>query len=258
MYDLFINGKRDIERNLIFRKQKVSHDPLVGDIDGVNKIFFTTMSPLLSEDTTTIYSSGSILDKTVYSLDTDTGCIVFNYAPTEQPRATYTQVDLTSLQIKQVLIEGFNTLEADIQQGWRLSSNDSVYTEANEESEHAYIVTPEIKEPVIASFPFSMSTISIRTLMCSVELVILMNRLHNASFSSFSYREDRGIAVDKTRMTQNIQIVIEEKNKELSNLKEYLKEALYGNSSLGGYISNPKSLDYTENFDWRSKNVAVS
>jgi hypothetical protein len=251
MYDLFADGIRDIGRSLLFRKQKVSREPLVGDVDGSNVVFYTAMSPLLSSNTVSIYTSGSVVDPSAYEVDIDTGCIVLVTPPAAQPVASYTQVDLSTDQVKQSLFEGFQRLESEFQQGWLLSSGSSLYNEATGEEDHAYIVNSSTQDPVIGSTVFSHSFPARRALMCAVELIILQNRLHTSTTYGFSYREDRGIAVDKSKIPQNTALAIEQKQTELKNLSSKLEEAIYGDSALGGYISSPRSKDYENNFMWQ-------
>ena len=107
MYDLFVDGLRDLQRSLLFKTTKVSFEGLAGETDGENRVFFTVYQPLLSAATTTVYLQGIVVASTEYELDLDTGVVFFDEAPDVQPRISYSTTSLSTTQIKDVLWSGF-------------------------------------------------------------------------------------------------------------------------------------------------------
>ena len=90
MYDLKAGGVADLSRSVLFRSRTIKRDGLSGLVDGSNKVFRTTYYPLLSSVDIIIYTSGSVVSADDYSVDYDTGAVIFDTAPAVQPEADYT------------------------------------------------------------------------------------------------------------------------------------------------------------------------
>lgn len=253
MYDLYVDGLREIQRSQLFRKIRRYREGLSGLTDGSNCLFFTPYQPLLSEATTLIYLSGSLVSSGSYSLDLEAGAVLFGTAPSAniQPEATYYAVDLTTDQLKEVLFRGFQEMESRWQRGYRLSSDASTYAAATGDEDHAYVCAGStLTDPVTGSKTFSTSLAQRTTYIACCDLALLYMQSQYQAPSAFSWREDRGIAVDKRGVPSNIAEAIELQEKRIARAIQGAQEETYGEGALGGYISNVNTEDYEESFDW--------
>ena len=144
MYNLSIEGVRELSRSGLFRKAKVVREPLDGIPDSSNLVFRTQYKPLTETEDVTIFNtvSGGSVSSGSYTVDYDTGTVLFtdNAAPASQPATSYHWANLTTREFKQILLDGFDTMEAIFPRGWRVSSGSVTYTAATEDDTDIFIV----------------------------------------------------------------------------------------------------------------------
>ena len=79
MYNLSIEGVRELSRSGLFRKAKVVREPLDGIPDSSNLVFRTQYKPLTETEDVTIFNtvSGGSVSSGSYTVDYDTGTVLF-------------------------------------------------------------------------------------------------------------------------------------------------------------------------------------
>ena len=255
MYDLYVDGLRDIQRSLLYRKVRVSRRGLVGVVDSLNKVFYTPHQPLLSAATTVIHTSGSVVDASTYDLDAESGCVEFDSAPSVQPEASYYQVDMTDSQVRDILWRGFVEMESRWTRGYRLSSGSASYVAATGDEAHAYVMGPVLAtDPVIAgTVTFSTSLAQRALFLACAELMMLISQANYSAAYDYSWKEDRGMAIDKKSVAPNLEAAIARQEKKINSAVLAAEQETYGAGAMGIYIGNPKSEDYLENYEWQTE-----
>ena len=253
MYDLYVDGLRDFQRSLLFRKVRRVREGMVGLTSGANAVFHTVYMPLLSAATTQIYTSGSLISSGSYTLDLEAGCVIFNTAPSAnvQPEATYYQVDLSESQLKDLLFRAFEEMEARWPRGYRRSSSSSVYTEAVGTETHVYVLAgATVTDPVVGSTTFGASPVQHAFLVACAEYLLAVAQANYAAPNEFSWREDRGMAVDRRGIPRALEEAVARQDKRLAAMVRSAQEEHYGSLAPGAYIGNSSSEDYDDNYDW--------
>lgn len=255
MYDLFTEGLAAMKGQMLFRTEKFSYQGMMGITSGSNRVFQAPHRPLLSIETTTIYVDGAAVDADDYDIDLETGAVRFDEPPAQgyQPEATYYRSDYADGQIKEMLVDGFRQMEMRWPRGYRLSSGSVSFAEATTASSHAYVVpVDEVSDPVIAgSVTFSSSQAQRGVLLGLAELSRMEMEGRQAALTAFSWREDRGMAVDRSRVPDNILGMIRQQEQKVTDALYKAQEEVYGSEPAGGYITITPSSDYTQNYDWR-------
>lgn len=252
MYDLFVDGLREIKAALPFRTEKFSFQGLIGYASGSATVFRFPHRPLLSSETTVIYHDGEAVSSASYTLDTESGVVRFSTAPAQgtQVEATYYRCDYSDTVLKQILFSAFRRMEMLWRRGLRLSSGSSTYAEATTDSEHAYVVSATtMTDPTITgTTTFSSSHAQRGLLMALAELVRMETEAHQAALTAFSYREDRGMAIDRSRVPSNIAEMIRLQEDVVSRALVEAQMEVYGAEIPGGFLSRDLSEDYDYNF----------
>jgi hypothetical protein len=253
VYDLAVDGMRDIKRFVTIRR--VARDPLSGIVDGSNRHFFSTYSPIyqsvssisLFEGTTPV-SSGS------YQTDYDGGLVAVDIAPSQQLYATYDLCQHTNTELKRILMSAFDHMEAELARGFRLSSGSLAFVEATEDSTNIYVVGKSgVTDPVCGSLVFSTSRIQRGLLWACIEYTLSLRKL-DAAADGFMWREDRGITVDKSRMTQGRLSQLEFINKRVKFYRMAAADEYYtGADHLGRYVSSPATKEYLYDHEWQEQ-----
>lgn len=255
MYDLFTDGLAALKGILLFRTEKFAYQGMMGITSGSNRVFQAPHHPLLSAETTEIYLDGVLVED--YTLDIETGVVRFDDAPEEGAgvEATYYRSDYTDTQLKNILLEAFRQMEMRWPRGYRVSSSAVTFAEATILSDAAYVVAPAVLEdPVIAgAITFGSSQAQRGLLLSFAELVRLEIEGRQAAITAFSWREDRGTAVDRSRVPSNIRDMIAMQNDKLYDAMQEAQNEFYTSTTAGGYLTITPSKDYSQNFDWRSE-----
>jgi hypothetical protein len=259
MYNLSSDGARDLLRyTSLLQAKKQSRDAMSGVADGTNTTFHTQYYPVLTSGSLTVYNaSGSIV--AVSSTDYDTGEVVLSSAPSFQPRATYTYTPYTTSELKSLLMAGFDEMESRWTRGWYLSSSSSALTAPTDDDTNIYIVkkdqsTGALSDPPCSgSLVFSELRAQVRFYMECCRYAYLSRKQVDAAETGISMREARGAAVDRTQVPRNLMAALEAAEKRLVDAMKKAQDQYYsGGEHLGAGITVEHTLDYDENYDWRS------
>jgi len=254
-YDLTVDGVRDLSRSGLFALQAEYREPLDGIPDGSNLLFRTQYRPVLSSEDVTVYlsMSGGSVSSGSYTVDYDSGSVLYNTAPTQQPAISYTWANQTLRQFKQILMDGFTTMELLVQRGWRLSSSFVTYSAADEDDTNIYVVgSSDLSDPETGDATFSTSKTQIGFFQCCCRLAYLNHRLLRAAEDDIDYREDRGISVTRTRRTPNLEAAFQVEWQKMTKYLEAVWEEIYDDADVyGDYIEPPATEFYLSDYQWQ-------
>ncbi len=253
MFDLAVSGFTYFTRfGRVLSQRAVSRDPLSGVLDGVNKVFYTNYFPLLTLGSFTVYDGTSQVSGTA---NYDTGEVTLNLAPANQPVASYTFTPYTATQILNFLISGFDEMEMRWTRLWKLVNAAGVA--ADETSANIYVADKNGADPVVGDLVFSTSRASIALLMACVELRYYLSQLGEAAIADFMFRETlRGLTVDKSRVPQNLDLMVARAEKRVEMALQAAQNAAYpGGEQFGGYQPSPATVDYMQNFEWQTQAI---
>lgn len=251
-YNIAVEGVRELSRSGLFRKSKVVREPLDGIPDSSNLVFRTQYYPLTETEDVTVFNtvSGGSVTSGSYALDYDTGTVLFtdNAAPSSQPAISYHWANLTTLEFKQILLDGFDTMEAIFPRGWRVSSGSVSYIAATEDDTDIFVVSGDS----IADPSFATSRTQLAFYQCCCRIAYLDTRMISSAENDIDYREDRGISVTRTRRTPNFERAF---NKEWQKMLRYL-ESVYGehysaSDRYGQYYKSPATESYLAVHEWQ-------
>lgn len=262
-YDLAVDGVRELSRSGLFRKAKVVREPLDGIPDGSNLVFRTQFAPLTETEDVTVFDamSGGSMSSGSYAVDYETGVVLFtdNAAPSSQPAISYHWANLTTLEFKQVLLDGFDTMEAIFPRGWRVSSGSVAYLSATEDDTSIFVVAAaSVADPDTGDYTFCTSNTQRAFYQCCCRIAYLDNRLISSAEDDIDYREDRGISVTRTKRTPNLERAFDKEWLKMLRYLEGVRDAFYSASDrYGQYYSSPATEDYLANREWqyRSKRL---
>ncbi len=252
MYDLAVDGLRDIRRFVTIRK--VARDPLSGIVDGSNTFFFSTYSPIYQGTTISLSEGATPISSGSFSTDRDGGLITVDVAPSAQLYATYDISKHTNTELKRILMTAFDHMEAELARGFRLSSSLATFLEATEDSDSLYIVAPgALTDPVCGGTTFSVSRIQRGLLWACTEYALSLRKMDDAA-GGFMWREDRGITVDKSRMSQGRMAQLKFIERRVQFYRGRAADENYtGADHLGGYAASPATLEYLYDFEWQTQ-----
>lgn len=256
-YDLAVQGVRDLSRSGLFNKESEYREPLDGIPDGLNLLFRTQYRPILPTEALTIYEamSGGSLTSGSYAVDYDSGSVLFtdNAAPASQPAISYTWANQTLRQFKQILVDGFTTMEMLIHRGWRLSSGSDAYSAADEDDDHIFAVgASDLNDPPCGDATFSTSRTQVGFFQTCCRIAYLNNRILQSAEHDIDYREDRGASVTRTKRTPNLERAF---NVEWQKMMRFI-EAVYDEITddadrYGSYITPLATEFYLSNYEWQ-------
>ena len=249
-YDLVTRGLKDF-RIRIDRLHKATRDPLEGIVgDGV--VFRTRYKPVSSAPAPVLFTSGSIGDD-MYSLDLDTGTVVFDNAPTVQPTATYYWSNVTDDEVVETLFAGFHEMESRWPRRFKLVDSEGVEVLYPAEEENIYVVDQNGNDPTCGDDTFSTSAAERSLLLACSRYAYLAGKLDDAAEHMFRFREDRGLTVDKQRVPANIDLAL---TRAESQVKSALRgaQAVYYTSGehLGTVILQPGTQEYFADHEWQT------
>lgn len=251
-YDIAVDGVRELSRCGLFRKAKVVREPLDGIPDGSNLVFRTQYKPLTETEDVTVFNtvSGGSTSSGSYTVDYETGVVLFtdNAAPSSQPAISYHWANLTTREFKQILLDGFDTMEAIFPREWRVSSGSVIYVAATEDDANIFVVSGDS----IADPGFSGSRTQLAFYQCCCRVAYLDTRMISSAEDDIDYREDRGISVTRTKRTPNLERAFD---KEWQKLLRYLEgvyaEYYSASDRYGQYFSSPATEGYLSVHEWQ-------
>jgi hypothetical protein len=255
MYDLAVQGFVDFPRYaLALDQRKIARDPLSGMVDGTNKTYYTTYSPLLTSGSLQVYVNGGLVNGTA---DYNTGEINLSSAPGAQPKATYTFSPLSTTQILQFLTSGFDEMELRWERGWRLT--DSLGALATETSDRLNVVDDTGGDPTCGYTTFSQSRVQVAFLMACCEYRYRLTQYASASDSDFAYRSTGGVSIDKSKRPSNFEAMVRMLDERIVRSLRVAQEQFYPTMEhMGGYTSPPMSQEYAANLEWQAESNAMN
>jgi len=249
-YDLLVRGFQDFVRlESVLEQQSISRDPLSGILDGINTIFHTTYSPILTSGSLGVYLGNTLVPGTA---DYNTGEITLSTPPTVQPQANYIFTPYTSTQISKFTIQGFLEMESQWTRGWQLLDGSGAW--ADENSTNAYVVDGNGNDPTCGNTFFSNSRIQIAFFLMCCEYRFMKTQFRTAAGTDYMWRESvRGMTVDKSKRPSNIKLVVDSLREEMMDALKQAQIQFYpGGDQFGGAILNPVTLDYAANYEWQT------
>lgn len=258
-YNLWTNGVTDVDRVArLFNKQTRAHEPLSGLVDGVNTYFYTQYHPLLTSGSMGLYTSGSApLSSTDYVVDYDAGLVTFTAAPSVQPSATYQTAKFPEMTMRSILVAGFDEMENIWYRGLCLSeTTGSGVTYITEDSSAAYITDSSGSAPFsVNGVLFENSRAQIGFFVKCVQLAFYRTLMGEHAQSSYIWKESGGLTVDKSMITKNLKMALDEVNSAIQKAKDAIQYEWYGNALWGGSIPTPYTRDFISHRWWQKKSL---
>lgn len=259
MYNIATDGVRELSRCGLFRKAKVVREPLDGIPDSSNLVFRTQYKPLTETEDVTVFDvvSGGSTSSGSYTVDYDTGTVLFtdNAAPSSQPAISYHWANQTTREFKQILLDGFDTMEAIFSRGWRVSSGSVTYAAATEDDDNIFVVSGDsVADPTGGDTTFSTSRTQLAFYQCCCRIAYLDTRMISSAEDDIDYREDRGISVTRTKRTPNLERAFDKEwQKMLRYLEGVYTEYYTASDRYGQYFSSPATESYLSLMEWQEE-----
>lgn len=257
MYDLRVDGLRDLARRKVIRTRKVYRDPLTGVLNGVNVVFRSTYYPIGSSGSMFLHDSSGSPMVAAHSVDYDTGTVTFVSAPSSQPMGTYVHQPLTDGEMVDLLISGFDEMQGRWHRPFYLSSNASTYAVATGSEAHIYIVTRDgnsVADPASGARTFSAERVQIGLYMLCCDLAFLQDRSSELAVTAFRFREERGPLVDQSRMPSNVERAVDRLSEKIKRALDIAYGQYYGSEApWGGYARPVTTAEYEDLYDWQTE-----
>ena len=250
-YDLKTRGILDFRR-FADRLQPAVRDPLEGAVGTSNTVFRARFYPISSDPTPTVYTSGS-LPTTLYTLDRDSGVVIFDSPPTVQPTMTYKWSRFTDTEVVNMLADAVDEMEGRWPRRWHLADQDGSTVLYPEDATEANIVNADGNDPTCGADTFSTSTVEHGFLMACARYRYLSNRLAESAERDFSFREDRGITVDKRSVPSNIDLALKRADNDAVRAMRSAQAKYYtAGEHLGAAFRQPGTKDYFTDHEWQT------
>lgn len=259
MYDLWVNGLLDVDRSVrLFNKSQRSHDPLSGIVDGANQYFYSRTTPLLSSGAVSVYTSGSNpLSDTEWSVDYASGLFVFNTAPTVQPTATYQTARYSDMQIRSLLIAGFDEMENRWYRGLCLSETIGSLSLVVETSGSAIITDSSGNAPAsINGLSFEFSRNQIGFYVKCVQLAYLKSLIPESALFGYIWSESGGLKVDKSLTAKNLKYGIDAIEADMPKTTQNAQIEWIGADALyGGALPVAYTAEFVSHRWWQKQSI---
>ena len=255
MYDLRVDGLRDLTRWTLFQTRKITRDPTSGVLNGINPVFRTTYYPIMSSGSLILHhSSGStIVDS--HTVDYDTGTVIFAAAPSVQPLATYTYSSLSDDERVDVLMKGFDEMQSRWDRPFYLSSSSASYVAAAGSEAHIYVVSRTsagaVSDPVCGVSTFSAERMQIAFYLLCTEYSYLSSMADRMAPIAMSFREERGASVSQASIPRNIEAALKRVEERLQTALE-IAQGQYG-EVWGAYIGPVMTPVYESEYLWQDE-----
>ena len=253
-FDIFsANGLRLADRFArVFNLRYIARDPLSGVVDGTNKVFYSTYSPILSSGSVEVRLGDTLVSSGSYSVNYEPGAYLFNFAPSIQPVSTYTIAAYPDRVIRNILVAGFDEMELWWYRGLYLSEVQGTgqITLAHQDSTSAFIVNSSGSDPPIGDRFFSNSQAQLALYGRFVQLVFYRTLMGEHALSDFIWQEAQGLRVDKSMTVRNLQIVKDEIEKMLEKALEQAQVEFTGTAIYGGFIAPLHTREYLAHRFW--------
>ena len=253
MYNLKSNGVTDLARfTQLLDLRKITHDPLIGPVDGSNTVFQANFTPLNASGSTAVFVSG--VTQNGYSVAFETGEFALASAPSTQPYANYTFSSLTTENLTRILMLGFDEMEQRWPRKLRLSGSDSTFVQADETFTSLYIVSTDgstVADPYSSGVYLSTSVSQIALFMKCCQYAYLSQQQLDVAIGTMSYKEPGGLSVSNEKRVDALEKVLSRVERELNRaLVVAQSEWLANTGDSAALIAPIHSKDYDANFDW--------
>ena len=259
MYDLWVNGLLDADRFArLFNKSQRSHDPLSGIVDNVNQYFYARMTPILASGTVSVYTSGSNpLPSSDWSVDYNSGLFILNTAPSVQPTASFQTARYSDLQMRSILIAGFDEMENQWFRGLCLSETTGSLTLVTETSGSALITDSNGNAPAsVNGVPFDLSRNQIGFYVKCVQLAYLKSLIPESALFGYIWSESGGLKVDKSLTAKNLKYGIDAIEADMPKAKQAAQLEWVGAAALyGGSIPVPYTAEFVSHRWWQKRSM---
>jgi hypothetical protein len=258
-YNLWTDGLADVDRLVrLFNKQQRSREPMSGLADGVNTYFYAQYTPILSSGSVYLYTSGSDpLVSTDYVLDSNSGLVIFDTAPSVQPSITYQTARYSDMTMRSLLIAGFDEMELRWYRGLCLSETIGSLTLITETSGSAYITDSSGSAPsAINGVAFENSRAQIGFYAKCVQLAYLKSLLPESALFGYLWAESGGLRVDKSMTTRNLKMALDALDDDLDQAKSSVQFEWLGDALYGGAIATPYTADFVAHRWWQKDSIA--
>lgn len=236
------NALTDLKRTFVWQINSISYEPLVGVVDGINRIFQLRYAPVAD---VVMYNSSLTAFSTGYTLNSGTGVLVFDSPPTTPNYASYTAQQFSDAQILDICKSGFYEFTARYSVEW--------YLVASGGSDFISSSLSTVVDPTITgSVAFSQSPRQINALTLASEYFYTLSQWIYGSGQYYRYREQRsgGLEIDRSRL-----------NDALAKATEFLSKRLDEAILLAGvelgrpfavWIPPKHTQVYERFFEWQS------
>jgi hypothetical protein len=233
--------------------------PAAGLVDNTTRLFVLPMYPCLQS--ITLYVNDAVVSSG-YTFYRDTGTIEFMVAPSAQPVADYTAIQLTNAQITYYLWAGFQLMEALWSRKYLLSSSSMAYAMALPTDTAIYLCQGPLatggtpSDPITGDKTFSTSPLQRAWLERCAEIAYLDSMAVESALSDVNVRERiGGVAITTEHRSRNIQDA-------RKLLWDQMIQAMYAaldeyDSAGAHYGANATQIrsDYYDNvWDWQNNN----
>lgn len=230
---------QDIKPRLFWLKQTHILQPLLGPIDGTNRVF-TVQFPPVEEGTVKVYDENGDELTTGWTLAfAETGTILFDFPPTQPRYASYTHVAITDEELRNLAQDAILEMESRYPRGITVFQDEYISSSQDQ------AVDPTV-EPGVT---FSQSKANIAFYLLCFEYVIYRAQEREAVLNAAVIREDRlsGSGIDTSRTPQAHQ-------ESLAMLDQQIEKAMRAihTGPYGDFVPGAESDEYRSMFEWWS------
>jgi len=193
------------------------------------------------------------MDPALYDLDTETGTVVFDTAPSTQPTMTYHWSNMTDSEVVGILFAGFHEMEGRWPRRFKLVDGDGDEVLYPGEADNIYVVDSSGVDPTCGSDTFSTSAAERQLLLVCARYAHLARKLDETAEHVFMFREDRGLTVDKRTIPQNIDLALKNAESQVKNAIRAAQAKYYTDGEhLGSAILDVHTADYFTDYEWQT------
>lgn len=259
-FDLWTDGATLVDRAVhLFDKRAIARDPMSGIVDGSNTLFYIKHPPVLSSGSIGVYTTGSDpVASSQYTVDYDAGLVEFVTAPSVQPTATYHTARYSDLQIKSIMVAGFDEMEGQWFRGLSLSSviGTGQIIQITEDSPFAYVVNTSGSDPQIGSIYFGQSRTQLNFYTKCVQLAFYRSLLPETALNGLIWTEAQGLRIDRTKVTPNLKLAIDSTEKAVVTAMNSARFEWYGDAAFGYGILSPQTEEFAAHKFWQGQSIS--
>lgn len=260
MYNLAVQGIAGLLARRVGLSRFMRRQPMGGLVNASNVVFTLPQYPCLS--TISVYSGSNLVSAASYNFYSDTGVVQFYNAPSAQPTADYTCIQLTNQQLVYYVLAGFALMESMYSRGFLLSNSPTAYAMASPTDSAIYICQGPLAtgglptDPVTGNTTFSASPIQRSWLERCAEYAYMDGMSLDAALSDVDVSERvGGVRINTSHRAPNIVRAKESMLSELySAMYSALDETFSDGRHYGKVAAQQHSSYYNDIFQWQNNN----